>query len=526
MGISIPLISTNIQKKYGIFSQYAQKFLKLEIKNISFTLERFFLESDFNLLTPEKMQKLKDMGIKDIGKNVKEGILISDGKYDYHISYLHENLNINILKPDSEEVYKHLSISNESDKYYHTDNFSDENIEEEISEILDFVNDKLFKAKIEIAPNKNSQQYIPDAKTYETISGINKTLSSKKLKKEDKVFGYIKQNEEDLIDKILEKLKYSQELYKKISDGRTKYKVRSAYKNYIPQPVTNKLGFKNIGENGENITLFSSSYKGRHYTAIGITNKEGFETKFVVSKENRTVQKNLPSRYVKSDISGYRITLTPRYYTQEEIDKSNLHSYLDKLNNEMDRFIEHTQNWLKQKEDRKLIRSNYNTATLEKYKDLLDNISFKFEEYRFKMRKYLRKNHKRTQFKIDNNISTDLTSTAVKFDKITSEGYDLRLSFPKVKDKKATQILVMENKNILNSFYIINNKLLRFKIKDLNDKIRNYDRNLYYYDNEYLKSSKLNDYLLLLEDKLNKLNAKLDKIRTKQLENKEKYHMK
>ena len=141
---------------------------------------------------------------------------------------------------------------------------------------------------------------------------------------------------------------------------------------------------------------------------------------------------------------------------------------------------------MSKKEEIKLIKSNHDTATLDQYSELLDDIHSNFEKYRKKMRKYLRKPHKSRKFKTENGISTKLSSTAVKFDNITPDGHDLRLSYPKVHDKTATQLLVMSGDKIENSFYILDNKLLRLKIKDLNDKFNHYDQKLYYYDNKYL----------------------------------------
>ena len=118
--------------------------------------------------------------------------------------------------------------------------------------------------------------------------------------------------------------------------------------------------------------------------------------------------------------------------------------------------------------------------------------------------------------KEENGISTQLATTAVRFERITPEGYDLRLSYPVIPNNVATQILVMKGDNIKKSFYILNEKLLRFNIRKLTDKFEHYDRNLYYYDNEHLQNSNLETYLVLLRDKLFDLNEKLDAIRAKQ----------
>lgn len=521
-----PINIFNLQMKYGTLSNYAKKFIKPQIKSISFAFERFFWGADSELILKQE-QKLQEIGFKKIGKNINEGLIISGEERDYHVfSSDDKYLNFDILKSDSSEVLHRFSLHAHNDEYAITTNYSDLNIEEEITKVLDFVEGKLFKAKKECAPAKISQPYIPQQTTADKITKLNQILHRTKKVNGIKNVGFISSKEEKLLEAINDKLRVTQELYKQISDGKIRYEIRSAYKNYLPQPVTNKLGFKDIGPNGESISLFHTTYKNNAHTAITIIDVKGKEQKFVISQDMKTVQKNLPSKFVKSENSEYRICLTPQYYTQKEVDKSNLHLYLSCLDKEMEQFIKYTQNRFEKKEEIKLIKSNYDVATMDKYKDLLNDIHSSFENYRTKMRKYLRKTNKSRKFKIENNISTKLTSIAVKFDNITAEGYDLRLSYPKVRNKNATQLLVMHDNKIENSFYIFNNKLLRFNIKDLNDKFYRYNQKLYYYDKKYLQNSNLHDYLLLIQKKLHELNRKLDAIREKQIENRIKYHIK
>ena len=517
----IPINSLNLQKKYSTLSKYAQRVIKSQCRSIRFTLERFFLNINPQLISENK-QKLEEIGIKQIGKDISEGIIFSDKKNDYHVfSFNNNSLSINILEPDSNKVNQHFTLSQKTDEFMHAGNFSGSNIEDTIGNVLDFVDRKIIIAKMQLAPTKTQPLLIRQT----TFQKPQKAVDVQK----DSVIkniGYIGSKEEELIKSIIEKFKLSQELYKKISDMRTKYKVRSSYKNYMPQPVANKIGFKNIGQNGESISFFDTSFKNNSHFVLSITDSEGKDQKFVISKDKKTVQKNLPSKYIKSDISEFRIRMAPDYYTQQEIDNSNLHSYLSCFNKEMELFIEHTQNWFKQREKKKLIQSNYDAANLEQYEELLTDIHSNFENYRGKLRKYLRKTNKSRKFKIENNISTKLASRSVKFDNITPEGYDLRLSYPKVGENTATQLLVMLGDNIKKSFFIINNKLLRFNIKKLSDKIIHSNQKQYYYDNKYLKESKLHSYLLLLKDKLNDLNVKLDAIRRQQIKNRIKYHIK
>ena len=482
-----PINSLNLSRNYGTLSNYAQRFIKSQIRMTTYALDRFFAEIDLKII-PNNEQKLKEFCIKQIGNNKQEGIILSEKECDYHVFFNDEYLNLDILKPNSGEVYQQFKVRENSDKYIHSGNFSDANIEDELSKVLEFVEDKLLKLKRELAPTE-----MPSVLNYRpimsyNIAEINKTLFQVPKNTDINNAGVIGLKEEEIIKSINNKFEIIQKLYKKISDGRTKYELRSSYKNYLPQTVANKLGFKNINE-----------------------------IKFVISKKNKSVRKNLPSKFVQSEFSEYRISLKPNYYTQKELDGLNLYSYLFCLDKEMENFIQHTQNWFNKKEEIKLIKSNRDVATTEQYNRLLDDIRLNFEEYRKKMRTYLRKTHKSKKFKIENGISTKLASTAVKFDNITKEGYDLRLSFPKVREQRAVQILVMSGEKIEKSFFIIDDKLLRFNIKDLDDKIHHSNQKRYYYNKEYLEESQLESYLLILKNKLNELNNKLDAIREKQI---------
>ena len=71
-----PVNKLNLRTKYGTLSQYAQKIIKSQVKSLSYDLETFFSEIDSKLIS-ENEQKLKEIGIKQIGNGLTEGILIS-----------------------------------------------------------------------------------------------------------------------------------------------------------------------------------------------------------------------------------------------------------------------------------------------------------------------------------------------------------------------------------------------------------------------------------------------------------------
>ena len=513
--ISITPIRVNLPKKIGILTNHAQTVLKPQIKGVSVALEKFFAEVKPEVIS-QKEQKLRNIGIKQIGNSTKDGIIFSGDECDYHIFTEENTLNLNTLKPDSNEAYKHFSINSNSDAYYHAGDYSGNNIEDEISEVLDLINYKLLKAKTECM-SAPPRPFIPDSMTSEKLAKLNRILRKCERGINIKNIAFIDPTKKELITSVIQKFKTVQELLLTIKDRKTQYLLRSSYNNYMPASGTSRIGFKNIGPNSENISLYLTSFKKDKYVALKVINSKGKEYNFVISENLGTVQRNFPYKYEK--FNNTKLKTIPNFYTQIEIDNSDMYSYLSCLDKELPDFTKHVQNWFNKKEELKIIRSNHDAADLEQYKELMDDIYTNYIQYRKKIRTFLHKSDKSKKFKLENGISTKITSKSTKFKNITPEGYDLRLSYPKVHDKLATQLLVMDGDKIEKSFYILDNRLLRFNIKDLNTKL-NHDRKLYYYDNKYLQESNLHDYLLILKDKLQELNAKLDEIRAKQIENK------
>ena len=323
----------------GTLSNYAQRFMKSQAKSTSFALERFFLDTEPELISQNE-QKLKAIGVKQIGKDVKEGILVTDNEYDYRMFVADDgNMGFDIFKPDSSLIIRQFSLNNKSDKYTHAGDFTGLSIEDEMSRVLDFASSKIYKIKRECVAQV-PKPFIQGQQTADKIAELNKVLQTTRKNPDIKESGFIGSDEEEMIDSINEKFRLTQELYKKISDCRTKWEVKKSYPNYLPQPVTNKLGFKDIGPNGESVTFFRTSHKNNVHNAIIVTDKDGGERVFVISQNEGSVQKNLPSKFVNSGNSEYRVHIAPDYYTQKEVDESNLPVYLACFNEEMGKFIE------------------------------------------------------------------------------------------------------------------------------------------------------------------------------------------
>ncbi len=513
LAISVP--TEVLSKKCSVLSNYAQNYMKSQMKSVEYVFDKIYCELNPELMAQNKV-KLTKSGIKEIGITKNEGIIFAGENFDYHVSSPRVGfLQFDTLNKEDGSLYQKFTLNNQNDEYLHTGSLSGSNLEDFMSEVLDYVDSKLIAAKREFTYDV-PKPFIPKETTSQKIAELNRTLRVVPRKAGIKDLGYIDEEDEKIIQSIVEKFKHIKKLFRIVPNDASRFNVRSYYKNYITQPGMNKIAFKDIGPMGEPISFAYITHKNRPYVSLSVTSISGEELNFVISEEEGSVQRNLPFRKAVYENCIKRKNSIPDYYTQAEIDNSDLYSYLSCLNRELKLFIDHTENWLRTQEENKRIYSNNDVASLESKREILGEISENFTKYKTNVMKYIRKFDKRRQFKEENGISTQLATTAVRFEEITPEGYDLRLSYPVIPNNVATQILVMKGDNIKKSFYILNEKLLRFNIRKLTDKFEHYDRNLYYYDNEHLQNSNLETYLVLLRDKLFDLNEKLDAIRAKQ----------
>lgn len=513
--IAIHPINTQILKiKKSKLSNYAQRFMLSQVKGISYVLENFFHDIGLQDLSVIE-QKLKKIGILQIGRNIEEGIVISGSKQNYHVySPNSSTVSFNILKQDSNEVISHFSLDNRSSEYVYSKNIEN-NIEDDMSEILDYIDKILYEAKNKYMPAKTPQGYIPKPSTSKIIEELNITMRCAPKNLAIKDFGIISFAEKELTRAIINKINTAEEIYKQVQEVYTRSRIRTLYKKYIAQAGKHRIGFHNAGPKGEDLNIYHIVHNSDTFLEITITNAEKNEQKFIINQKLGTVQRNMPYRFSLSGDKEKRIYAIPDYYTQNEIEQSNLFSYLKCANQELESFLDFSRERINKYTELNNIKANVNTANLEQYKGILDDIHKDFIDYKVKIRKLLQKNPKRDKFKKENNISTQYATTAVKFNNITPDGKDLRLSCPKVRKTIATQILVMKGDKIEKSFFIFKNKLLRFNITDLNDKIRSTSQMKYFYDEKYLHESNLEEYLYLLRDKLHEVNKKLDDVKKK-----------
>jgi len=487
--------------------------LKSQLKLLEFNFDRIFAE-----LNPEKLsinkELLSELEINMLGNTKEEGVVIAGKDYNYRI-LRNNGLLFELIDNKLNEVIQTFAFDSEKDGYFQKGNLSEALSEDNVSELIDFIDSKLVLLKRKLSP-KIPKPYIPDKNASEKIAELNKKLRVGPKKEAIKDFGLLDEREKEAVDSILDRLDYLKELYQTIPGNATKYNIRSYYKNYvIPKPGQKTLTFKDIGPMGEPISFYQMSFKNQKYIDISVIDFKDEEINYIISLKDGTVQRNLPYKNGKSNRCAKRRNTAPDYYTREELENSNFYKYLCCFDRELKLFTEHVENWLKIQDDYITYHSNIDVGSLEVFSGVIDDIKKHFDQYKFKLNKYLPVTSDKIVFKEANNIDIGLASKSVIFKKMTMEGHDIKLSFPKIIDKTACQILILDGDKVVKSFYIIDNKLLKFDIKDKNDTFVHSNRNMYFHTKEYVQQANLGKYLCLLHKKLKSVNRKLDSIKRK-----------
>lgn len=507
------LITNNSQIKCGKFSKYAQQYLKSDVNGFLHNLNNFF-ENITQDKFAQNMKALNNIGIKQIGKNITEGLIVDTKELNYHVCIpMGNTIQLNMLNGDN-KVFKTILFNYNCDSYKYTWNTAGSDFEDFIGDSISNIDRIIITAIKEMTP-KAPKPFIPDKSTSQKIEELNNTLAIVLKNAAIKDFGYINEDTEYLIQAIKEQYRNIKDLFKRVPNNTSRFNVRSYYNNYIPEEsANNRITFKDAGPSGEKISFAEISYKNKPYFDFSYTDIKGNKQKFVFSEEG-TVQKNLPFRSFLNDYGYKRINSIPDYYTQQEIDNSNLCLHLNCLSRELRAFTKHAENWLGELEEFKQMHSNNDIASTDSYNEIINDISSQFKQYMTRIRKVIPKKEERDNFKTENGISKERLTTSVTFLNLApNKSNSLRLSFPTIPNNTATQILEMNGDDVVKSFYILDNKLLKIKFKTRYDRFIHYNRNMYFYDNEYMKNSKLDLYLKIIQDKLHELNEKLDAINT------------
>lgn len=478
--------------------------IKSDIGSIGYCFK--VLYQDLNLPKCEIAQEvLQKLGITHIGKTLEEGIRIIGRKSNHIISSPKPNLiRLTYLNKINGEAERIVSIYDKETFYEQTKFARLDDFEDDVSETLDFLNWKLISLRQKATPPV-PQPYIPTKDQKENLDKINKALNKPKTDIVPVTDVFLGENETKLTKEIIENFTATKDAFKKFNNNVTSYNVRTYYPNYISTDSgINTYAFKAIGPNQENISISLMTHKGKNYVMLKAYDEKKASA-FVIS-ETGTVQKNMPYEKVYTEKSHKRYDSVPEYYTQAELDKSSLGEYLACVNKELKSFEEHTVNWQKKQVDFIASHTNKDVGSLENLTPKINRIFKSIDKLKENLRKRFPYLSDSEEFRQKNNINIEFSRRGVRFPNITREKYDLRITFPSVQGKRATQILLMDGEEIKQSFYILDEKLVKLEIKKLSDAFTHPNRKIYYHTQEYIENSRLEEFVNLISKTLNRAN--------------------
>ncbi len=490
----------NITDKIPI---YAKKTLEQEILLIKYHFKCLFenIKVNENNINSDI---LKNTGIFKIGRNPKEGIGFIGEQSNYIITIPHNDIlnftSLNKITGDAESI---ITIDKEIfSKRSKIKN--DISVEEEFDDIISMCESRLITLKQKL--QSFSQPYIPSGNERNTLSKINQIMKTKR--KITKISDAAKLNNSEMqtIKSISGKYAEIKEIFKKFNNPTTASNVRTYYKNYITSKSNRAaFSFKDIGPANEDITISLIIHRGKSYTVLKVSGQNNPPFALVISPDGE-VQKNLPYIEKTTISTRKRKDSVPDYYETAELDKLNISKYLDCIEKELELFRNHAANWHKKQIDFIAEHTNINIGSTKKFTNKINKIFNSVEKLKENIKKHYQYLNYCQTFMKENNINIEFSRRGLRFEEITPEKYDIRVTFPTILNERVTQRVILDGEEIKDSFFIIGEKLLKLDIKKYTNAFSHPTRQRYYHSQEYVDNSRLGEYIDLMEKYLNRAN--------------------
>lgn len=293
--------------------------------------------------------------------------------------------------------------------------------------------------------------------------------------------------------------KYYKQIFEDLSSI-TNPSTRSRWKNDYYNITASPRGSRAIGFQKEGYKLlvnYANDHLQEYLILQKITNNEDV-TNFILGM-NGKAYKQKALACLKEQAKSVE------FYTQEEIDSPEFKNILLETKHELAKYSEYIQGRMKMKDERfeRLSTSeigNIDENTLK----LVQEVKFTYEKCKESLAS-IHDKEKKSLAKDYFGISSRAGSPSFILRNITDEHEDLQISFPIVDNKTCTKILLLEGvDSIKNSFFIMDNKLVKFEAKKLGRSAR-IDNKLNYYSQNEIESFGLDSHL-------NKILARLNTI--------------
>ena len=273
-----------------------------------------------------------------------------------------------------------------------------------------------------------------------------------------------------------------------------RYKVKNSYNNgKIDGANASKvLKFKEISPSGENISINFVNYNKKKYAVIAVTQLNGTVKPLIINPDGEVVK--TPHPILIRDPQHHR---RMEYYSQYEINEMDILQYMIALRKELKNYGNYIEKCIASRE---FYKPSCDTGSVEDCAQITANI---YKNYcRYKKNIMHLGSKERSSFRYLMGFVPMQGNPALVIKNINKDKEIVHLSFPVFDGKKCTKLLVLNDENkIAKTFYIMDNKLVKFNAGSIHSK-KQINRQICYYSQEEIDKSGLREYLKAVNERL------------------------
>lgn len=476
--------------------------IKSEIYNLKYDLLEFMKSIDGGTVRT-KFIATEKFGIVKIGKNSAEGIIFSGDGINSKIQLLDNDVLKLSFISKSGKIRDSYEFKNDNIIEVSKADNTNNDIDEYLLNALESLSMKMSNLR-RISREDMPKLYIPTKLEQEKLDKINKAISVAATN--DPAIATTNEREQELCKEVLKQFIMVKEVYKKFNNPITRSNVKARYSNYdLPNSNANTCAFQK-GYMGKPFQISVSQVSGMDYIIIRTPDKDGTQLIFTINSKGQ-ILKNMPYQ-VKTLSTGIkkRSATKPEFYAPDELKDKNLETLLFRASKELERLAKHGETNLKNHAKFAEKHINSDIGSTKYLSPIINEIFSSIEQFKEKITKTY--GHFKGRDELREKYDIDWSRRGIRINNATRNGKDLRLTFPSVLGKRATQLLVIDKDEKINkSFFILDDKLVKFEIKSIEDNFTHPNRQQYYYTQKEIKHSHLGEYLNIIREKIATINS-------------------
>ncbi len=277
----------------------------------------------------------------------------------------------------------------------------------------------------------------------------------------------------------------------------TRTKIKNGYSKLTTGIRGSKqMDFESIGALKEDYSVnLINGRNGQEHLIIKIQEKNKDPQYLFIRPNGEVLKETIFSHVLKV---GDKTT----YYSQKELDSPLLPLQLETLKNELIKYKQYLQDKIKNFEAIKKHLTTEETGIIDKNTiALLNKVKDLYETCKVRIKK-IKDTDRKKAFKQKYKIDTVIASPTLILRDITPANESILISFPVMEGKTCTKIIVLgQNDKIKKSLFVRDDKMLKFWATSLGRSKRK-DTVTHYHSQQEINESGLNDYLLMIKERL------------------------